>query len=449
MRYRDPKKADSKMTPATISRLSSRPSRASRPCLKSLHAISLVAAWILTASIPLACADRDSETDSSRTEIRDSAGIRIVENRSPPRGSRLNWRIGPEPIVSIGEADGAEPYLLLGARDATRLSDGRIVVANLGTNELRVFDARGSHVATWGGAGEGPGEFTELGHVDRWPADSIVAWSAARLGISVFASDGSFGRTFTMQSDGREEHGRPLWIFFTPVSATRDGSLLTVLAFPNEDTLVVELRDGEGRTTTNFGTHPSREPHLVTLDGRNSSHRRIFGREPVYSTWGDRVVIGNTDSYELKAFRADASLERIVRRAHVPRAPTPADVAAYIDQVVPQSRPGMSDADVRRLQQDSRRRWESVPVAGHFPAFTSVMSDALDHLWVEEYEFPGEEREGSLWTVFDSEGRMLGLVETPEGLWIWEIGEDYILGRADDELGVESVQVWALERMEG
>ena len=58
-------------------------------------------------------------------------------------------------------------------------------------------------------------------------------------------------------------------------------------------------------------------------------------------------------------------------------------------------------------------------------------------------------RPGSLWTVFDPEGRVLGFVETPEGLWIWEIGEDYILGRADDELGVESVQLWPLERRGG
>ena len=62
--------------------------------------------------------------------------------------------------------------------------------------------------------------------------------------------------------------------------------------------------------------------------------------------------------------------------------------------------------------------------------------------------FAGE-RPGSLWTVFDPEGRVLGFVETPEGLRIWEIGEDYILGRADDGLGVESVQVWPLERSGG
>ncbi len=88
-----------------------------------------------------------------------------------------------------------------------------------------------------------------------------------------------------------------------------------------------------------------------------------------------------------------------------------------------------------------------MPVGEHLPAFSSIMSDALEHLWVEEYEAPGEERPGVLWTVFDPEGRVLGFVETPEQLEIYEIGGDYILGKAvSEELEVESVQVWPLER---
>ena len=41
---------------------------------------------------------------------------------------------------------------------------------------------------------------------------------------------------------------------------------------------------------------------------------------------------------------------------------------------------------------------------------------------------------------------MLGFVETPERLEIFEIGGDYILGRGWDDLYVEYVQVWPLER---
>ena len=74
------------------------------------------------------------------------------------------------------------------------------------------------------------------------------------------------------------------------------------------------------------------------------------------------------------------------------------------------------------------------------------MGDATGHLWVREYDFPREERPVPLWTVFDPDGRVLGFVETPPGLGILEIGEDYILGRAEDDLGVESIQLWPLER---
>ena len=375
-----------------------------------------------------------------QVQVEDSADILIIENASPPEGSRLGWRIGSEPTVSIGEVDGEEHYLLHVAWDATRLSDGRIVVTNTSTQELRVFDARGTYIATWGGAGEGPGEFAELWQVERWPGDSIVAWTAPRQGISVFASDGSYGRTFNMERDGD-----PLWPFFSPQSVTRNGSVLAVLALPNADTLVAELRDGEGTTTARFGTHANMEVHRVVVDGRASSGRTIFGRRPVYAAWGDRIVIGSTDRYELKAFRPDGSLERLVRRAHVPRTPTPATVAAYIDENVRRPSPGTSDAERQSLRR-SRRVYESMPVAEHYPAFTSIIADAMNHLWVEEYEFPGEERPGSLWTVFDSEGQVLGFVETPEVLQILEIGEDYILTWKRDELDVEYVQLWALDR---
>ena len=40
-------------------------------------------------------------------------------------------------------------------------------------------------------------------------------------------------------------------------------------------------------------------------------------------------------------------------------------------------------------------------------------------------------------------------VETPAGLMIFEIGEDYIVGQSYDELHVEYVQVWPLERSVG
>ena len=54
----------------------------------------------------------DSAEGRRGTLTRDSAGIQVVENPAPAAGSRLGWRIGSEPSVSIGRRDGEESYLL-------------------------------------------------------------------------------------------------------------------------------------------------------------------------------------------------------------------------------------------------------------------------------------------------------------------------------------------------
>ena len=374
------------------------------------------------------------------TQTRDSAGIRIVENAEPPEGSRLGWIIGPEPTVSIGVLEGENPYMLYRAYDATMLSDGRIVIANTGTQELRVFDRSGTHVATWAGAGEGPGEFTDLSQIEAWPGDSIVAWFGPQLGFSVFDSDGNHGRNFVLADQERVSPMQRFW----PAAAGRAGSILARHMPEAADTMVVQLRDRDGEVVGSFGTHPSYEWHLLADGDRSTLFRKSLGREPVAALWGDLVVVGHTGRYELKAFAGEGTLARMIRRDHRQRAPTAAEVSAYID----------AEMDLNSWATGSealalRRRFEAVPVADHLPAFASIMTDGLGHLWVEEYESPADPRPTRVWTVFDPDGKVLGFVETPDGLVIHEVGEDYILGSMEDDLGVESVQVWPLARSHG
>ena len=154
---------------------------------------------LLATLTALACQSDHSRVSDPTTRIPDDTGARIIENARPPEGSRLGWRIGPEPTVSIGVVDGEDPYVFGSVPDAMRLSDGRIVVVESGSAELRVFDGgSGTHLATWAGRGEGPGEVSELGHVARLPGDSIIAWSYHRS-VTVFDPDGNFVRTSHMK----------------------------------------------------------------------------------------------------------------------------------------------------------------------------------------------------------------------------------------------------------
>ena len=50
------------------------------------------------------------------------------------------------------------------------------------------------------------------------------------------------------------------------------------------------------------------------------------------------------------------------------------------------------------------------------------------------------------WSVFAEDGVFLGMVETPSGLRLLDIGSDYILGLRLDEDDVEYLEVYDLLR---
>ena len=392
------------------------------------------------SSLTLACQPGDSPVRESGTEVQDSADIRIIENPRPPEGSRLGWQVGPDPAVTIGAADGEEPYLFQHAIGATRLSDGRIVVADYGSMELRIFDgASGTHLTTLGGMGEGPGEYGGLMDVERLPGDSIMAWGFP-LSMTVYDPDGRLVRTSRLERQAETTVGlRPIM----PVAAMEDGSILASVSPAHIDTLVVELWDAEGNLRARLGSHLAHEPR-TWVGGLNRT--RIFGWDLKVAPWGDLVIVTPSRRYEIRAFATDGTLARIVRVEHVPRAPTEADIEAYAEVDVRNQFPGFSGENVEEARAQARRDIMATPVSLYFPAFASVMSDRTGHLWVEEYEVVGEEVDGALWTVFDPDGHVLGFVETPDGIEIFEIGEDYILGLSWDEMHVEHVEVWELER---
>ncbi len=391
-----------------------------------------------------ACQQDRQTPVGSPSEVRDSAGVRIVDNVRPPEGSRPGWTIGPEPTVSIGAFEGEEPYMLDRVSDATRLSDGRIVVVNSGTSEMRVFDASGTYLAAWGGRGDGPGEFRDLLYAEPWPGDSIAAWYGYRRGISLFDSAGNFGRNIVLQVDPRDPGTR-----FTQPSAVMAGGLILSGQHPHIlDPVLVEIRDAEGRLLSSLGEHPGDERYIAD-EGTDQArmYQPIFGATVAQVPWGDLVVHSLNNRYEVRAFTEGGSLARIVRWGDAPRAPTPEEVEAYIEERASWYPVHLTPSEIEEYQAETRREYQSLPVAEHMPAFASVIVDRLNHLWVEEYELPGAERPGSVWTVFDDEGRLLGRVELPEdGYWTYEIGEDYVLLVTRDELDVEYVQLWPLER---
>ena len=369
--------------------------------------------------------------------VRDSAGVTIVENEAPAADSRLGWRIGAEPALSIGAVEGDPAYELFRVADATRLPDGRILVANTGSGELRAFDGSGTHLQSWGGEGEGPGEFSRgaPSGVGAWPGDSIAASDRGARRFTVFDANGELGRTSRLPDPYQSLAG-----------VLPDGKLVVVSSsgfrftggeFPDglsRREVEYAVFEPDGGVHATLGTHPGSEWAASAEDMSVRLHP--FGRNPISAVWGDLVVLGTNDRYEFRAHATDGRLARIVRLEHEARRPTRADLNAhfarrYENLSGPERSAALADV-------------ADMPLTDAFPAFTSIRVDELDHLWVEEYRHAGETRR--IWTVFDPAGRVLGRLETPPGLRIFEIGPDYLLGAAYDELQVEYVQLWSLDR---
>ncbi len=382
----------------------------------------------------------DSERDTAQTlrsEVRDSAGVTIVENARPALGSRLGWRIGETPAVTIGEEDSDPGEMLFDVRDATRLADGRIVVANAGTSDLRVFAADGAYLETWGGQGHGPGEFSAYTPeaVSRWPGDSIAADNMFARRVEIFDPQGNHSRTMTL-ADGYHSFLGVLpdgTVLAKPSAVLRGGIFGAAEPLIRRDEDFGLLRP-DGALRMSLGAHPGEEWFSSPVSPMAMPHP--FGRSTIATIWGDLAVVAPTDRYELRAYESDGTLVKIIRRDHAPRSPMQADLDAeltgrYAD--LPEARRASLLAETAEM-----------PLVEFFPAFEALQPDPLGYLWAREYRFPGQDR--NVWTVFDADGRVQGFVETPPGLDVFEIGEDYILGATADEFDVERVRLRPLDR---
>ncbi len=90
----------------------------------------------------------------------------------------------------------------------------------------------------------------------------------------------------------------------------------------------------------------------------------------------------------------------------------------------------------------AERRLADMPFPETMPAYDDFLVDSEGNLWVDEYRRPGAEQ--PRWKVFDPNGELLGVVETPRRFNVYEIGADFVLGRWADELDIEHVQLYEL-----
>ena len=371
--------------------------------------------------------------------VRDSAGTRIVELAPFDDALLPAWSLSSEPALDVGVLDGGEAYQLYQVAGALLLPDGRLVVANGGTKELRFYDAAGRYLESVGREGEGPGEFGALGGLEL-ARDSLYVFDWRLVRASVFGSDGTFARSYPVRVQGIA-FPNAIGLFDDGGWAVMSGfafSAQDISALVRDTSLVVHLH-ADGMAADTIGRFPTTEFFMYGDGSRTTAVGRAFGRSLAYAVGGARIYLGDTEQYEIAGYAPTGKLELVLRRQVEPRPVTGAAIEAY------------KEVDRRRLvdpqfRQQMERLLADMPYPEEMPVFGALQTDAPGNLWVSEYKVPGAD--SLRWAVYSQEGTPVATVSTPADLQITQIGDDYVCGRWQDEMEVEHVRVYRLVKSE-
>ena len=180
------------------------------------------------------------------------------------------------------------------------------------------------------------------------------------------------------------------------------------------------------------------EQHMPDGGILSTATTPIMGREQWATVAGDKIVVGVSDQFELRVYGSDGQLERLIRAPFLDRAATAEEWREAIEEEI----------ESRDAATNPRRAVEAlaelVPAPDVRPAFSGLIGDSEGYVWVRPY-LPTRGQPAA-WTVVDPKGQLLGTVDLPEGFSPTEIGQDYLLGTSRDEMGVEYVHMYRLNR---
>lgn len=378
-----------------------------------------------------------SEDDEPGHTVRDSAGVEVVESSRPVWGVGEGWRVGEEAKLRIGAMDGDPAYQFSRIAGVARFPDGTLVVGDEVAQELRFFDGDGRFLRSVGGRGEGPGEFTGLAMVGMSPGGWAWAYDFSLRRLTWYDREGevmaltSLGlEPPTLNAAGALPGGafllKQLW-------GTGEEGEVNDLGL-RRDPLAWVTFDLEGALIDTVATVPGREIFVFEENGRAVMSTPPFARNSVGTIRGDRIAVGDQESFEVREYSPAGEVLRILRIPGRIRRVTAQDLEEYIQGRLTVAPPNRHPS--------LRKSLEEMPHPETLPAYGAITSDTEGNLWVGEWAmYPDVARR---WTVFHGDGRWLGEVGVASKFDPRAIGEDWILGVEWDELDVEYVVVFPL-----
>jgi hypothetical protein len=360
--------------------------------------------------------------------IHDSAGVTIVSNPdvgiwAPGR----EWTFTEEMRIGDGEGDPDLQFGDIGGVVAD--SRGRIYVLDVMAQEVKVSTPEGAFLHALGGRGEGPGELRGAVSLLMGPGDTLLVQDNRAFRMNRYAPDGSSTGGFRMPLEERHPQA---W------RATKTGVIAEQFQFPDSpgqpavenpmDAIVRETTDGAVLDT------------LLTYPSLAARGVHIYAPEMAWDLTEDlALVCGVSDDYRIE-IHAGGRLTRIIAK---PFFREPIDDQEK-EAILARMERGAVEAGAPPSWVERMRA--SVEVADFVPAYHRIAAGPEGTIWVQrewpvsdllEQEEPDFNNPGSPeWDVFDSEGRLLGVVTMPLRFTPTEFRGNKIYGILRDEQDV-------------
>jgi len=406
--------------------------------------------WCAGAGIILAaCGGGGGTTGAAAT--RDSAGITIVENSGPAWPAGSGWRVADSPLVDIGDVD-----RVLGP---VRLSDGRLALANAGSNEVRIYDAKGALLKSSGRSGSGPGEYQNLVGIWAGPGDSVMVSDVLVRRLSVLDREGTFARSLTLGavSEGFTTIGGQ-FDFAVPLGWMGDGSIVGLSQtfainkaregiFRDTVSVILYGLDGVTRDTVGRFPGPEMETMTMTMGGQSMSAPTgvPLGRQFVSLARGGRIYVSVNNAWEIEVRGPDGGLTRLIRAAEKPATITAGDIAASRKALREQmeAQPMLRNVP-EPIKKQLTARVDQAKYPATFAFFAGMLADPDGSLWAELVSSGADQTQR--FAVIDSTGRFLGRVSMPVRFRASWIGSDAVYGVWKDADDVEHVRAYPLRK---
>ncbi|MDE0358146.1 MAG: hypothetical protein OXN92_10525 [Gammaproteobacteria bacterium] len=365
---------------------------------------------------------------------RDSAGIEIVEAMRPLWGDSSGWSIDRDPLVDLTLTGSGPNHEFFRSGSMKQRPDGSLMIANTGSEEVRVYSATGEFVGSFGGEGDGPGEFRGLSVIEN-AGDTLLAVDSNGR-VTLVAPDLAVVRTISIAPFTLDLH----YVETGAILPEPRALVLPATGVTGQIRRPVPLIlfDLQGERIDSIGEMLGPELHMHVQEGFSGFVPIYFGKTSHVATFGQRIFRGSNDAMQVEELDMSGNLVRILRIPGYPLDLSNAQITAERDFVLGRGPPGSTSP--------FRQALENAPASDTRPAFTDILIDPSGAIWLQLHRGESEQDQPGEWLVLDADGTWLGTVEIPDRFTMSDITMDAVLGVWRDELDVQHPQVLRLTR---